>query len=141
MPMPTDLGESTFQIDGLYAALYSDAVEAAERVDPRIKHADYAAGTDAAARRILNATSPVTKAARRRLASFEAGTPQIVPVAAISFRQFPSAAAVPFLGSRVYDTAEEHDAAAWLIRVFNDDTVEVAQTRGAMLAEKRPPTE
>jgi hypothetical protein len=86
---------------------------------------------------MLNATSPTTKAARRRLASLEAGEPQLIPASTISFRQFPDAAAVPFLGLRVHDTPEDRDESAWLIRVFADDRVEVGQNYAQMREQAR----
>jgi hypothetical protein len=117
--------------------LLDEAVEAAERVDPRARHDGFTPGVDAAGRRMLNATSPTTKAARRRLASLEAGESQLIPASSISLRQFPDAAAVPFLGLRVHDTPEEHDESAWLIRVFADDRVGVGQNYAQMQEQTR----
>ena len=130
-----DYGQAAdVKIPGLYAALLAEAVEAVRQPDPRLKHVDYTPGLDAAGRRVTNSVSPVTRAATRRL---EAGEPQLIAASSISFRQFPQAASISFLERKVFDTKEEDDAQAWLVRVYPDDRVEVGQTRGQMWEQVR----
>lgn len=129
------------RIEGLYRHLYNAAVEDADRIDARLVHQDFVPKTDAAGRRQLNSTSPVTVAAGRRVRSFAARAPQLVQAIAVSPLRFPDVPSVPFLAKRQpYDeTPGEYNAGAWLLRVYADDRVEVAMTRGQMLDGERPP--
>lgn len=136
--MPTSFGEAALvKIGGLYKHLYDEAVAEARLVDSRLSHADFTPDVDAAGRRMLNATSPTTKAAHRRVASFGAGEPQLVPVSRMPFGVFPDLAAVPFLSWTVPDTQDEYDECAWLVRVYADDRIEVGQTRAQMWVQSR----
>lgn len=139
MPMLTSFGEATFseRVDGLYQHLYDRAVEASKQADPRLVHADFTPRVDAAGRRMLNAASPATKSAHRKVASFEAREPQLVPVRSMPFGVFPDLAAVPFLSQEVRDTQDEYDERAWLVRVYADDAIEVGQTRAQAQEQSR----
>jgi hypothetical protein len=96
--------------------------------DPRTYDA-LAEGLTSKQRALANSTSPVTTQAQRRLAALEAGEPQLIPLWAISPRQFPDAAArIPFLALKVHDTAEERAESATMVRVYPDDRVEIGQT-------------
>jgi hypothetical protein len=128
-----------YYIPDLYQHQLDQAVKDAQAGDPRLKHPEYTPGVDAASRRLLNSTSPVTKAAHRRLRSLEAGEPQLIPVASINPRWFPDAAKVPFIAAarEVPDTAEEHDEQCSLVRVYADERVEVGQRRWQMREQGR----
>jgi hypothetical protein len=96
--------------------------------------ADYAPRHDAGSRRMLGSSGPTSAANQRRVASFEAGEPQLVPVADMPFAEFPDLAAVPFLVApdMYYTNQAEYDESAWLVRVYPDGSIEVGQTRAQM---------
>jgi len=101
---------------GLYNALLDKAIADVELGDPRVRHPEYTPGLSDAERRHLNATSPVTLAAQRRLDQLSRGEP--VDVAAWkSEREWGDE--LPFVA----------DHSAKTVRVYSDDRVEVVEYR------------
>ena len=120
-----------FKVEGLSQYLHSggEPVTAAERVDPRVRHADFTPGIDAGSRRLLGSTG---KCVARSRASFGAGEPLLVPARGMPLTAFPELATVPFLSQALPVPQEEYDERAWLVRVYPDDRVEVGQSRAQM---------
>src|SRR5271157_4062381 len=129
---PASRAEPSFSVPGLYASLLEAAAVSVVAGDARTRHGDYLPGVDKASRRVLDSTSPVTTAARRRLASLEAGESQLVPL--LAALDYPGALEVPFIAEAraVPDTAAEQDALCWLVRVEISDRVSIGQTRAQM---------
>jgi hypothetical protein len=134
--MPTMLGEATFKVEGLYQYLYGggEPVKAADRVDPRVRHADFTPGIDAGGRRLLGSTG---KRGARRRPSFGAGESQLIRASAMPYKAFPELDTVPFLSKALPVPQVEYDERAWLVRVYADDRVEVGQTRSQMQEQGR----
>jgi hypothetical protein len=138
MPLDADLGAETANLAGLYGHLRDRAIEHAGQVDSRVEPAggdprfkrDYAPSLDAGGRRRLSDSGPVVTQAERIAAAFRRGEPQVIAVARFPFKRFPAARKIPFLDNTVCDDREEADERAYLVRVYPNDDLEVAQTVG-----------
>jgi hypothetical protein len=108
--------ESSFQLPGLYDAMLDRAIEDVERGDPRVKYPEYTPGLSESERQQLNATSPVTLAAKCRLDKLSQGEP--VDLAASA------------LGWKWHDVFPvQRDGSVKTVRVHSDDRVEVVEYR------------
>jgi hypothetical protein len=106
-------------------------------IDPRLRYDDYTPGMADDERAGLQAGRAAS--AERRRAELRTGTPQLIAVASINMRDFPDASQVPFIAatSEAPGTADEYDDLCYLVRVFPDDAVELAQSRAQMWEQAR----
>lgn len=123
--MPIDLDDiatggrdhgGSFVLDGIYDNLLDKAMAGAQRTDARLAHADFSPGLAEHQRAALNARSPVTVAAARRLDALSRGEPVEIPAGMVRAPGAP----------------------VWLedartVTVYTDDRVELAETKEDML--------
>ncbi|MGO8938470.1 MAG: hypothetical protein ACLP3C_24985 [Mycobacterium sp.] len=120
-------------ISGLYLFLFRRAIDRAPLTDHRsgVIHTDFAAvkgGSSEKDRQRLNATSPAVAAAVAKLRRFEAGEPMVITRTEMGGPDWPfreQMEGVPWLAEEARLT---HDG-AWTVRVFENDRVELLETR------------
>lgn len=119
-------------ISGLYLFLFRRAIDRAPLTDHRsgVIHADFAAvkGASDRDRQRLNVTSPAVAAAVAKLRRFEAGEPMVVTRSEMGGPDWPfreQMEGVPWLA----EEARLEPDGAWAVRVFEDDRVELLETR------------
>jgi hypothetical protein len=118
-----------YKVPGMWEHARSRYLRMIEQGDPRIMH-DFAPGLTDAEREAYNAHQHSGPSwARRRLAAMDAqGWVSTGPPSA---REFPEAAAVPWLAA---DRSVQH------VRVYADDYIEPAPQLGHPMAELPPPS-
>ena len=120
-------------ISGLYLYLFRRAIDRAPLPDHRsgVVHADFTAVKGTVSdkdRQRMNDTSPAVTAAVAKLRRFEAGEPMVVTRSEMGGHDWPfreEMQGIPWLAE---ETRLEHDG-AWAVRVFEDDRVELLETR------------
>jgi len=108
--------ESSFQLPGLYDAILDTAIEDVERGDARVQCQDYTPGLSESERQQLNATSPVTLAAKRRLDKLSRGEPVDLAASALGWKWHDELPVLP-------------DGSVKTVRVRSNDRVEVVEYR------------